>query len=164
MHALLAHFRRPTALVALAGALLLLMPATAAIAGADTITVHERGVDVNPGSQNPCTGAMGTVVDVYDIHFHVTTLTDGTINETGHNTATVFFTPDDPSQPSYEGHETYASADSGNGNRFVTTTTFHVRMKGTYGSFLDLREVGHLTVTQNGVSASFDRPTMTGSS
>jgi hypothetical protein len=108
--------------------LLILAPTAPAWAsGADTITVHERGIDVSPG-QNPCTGAIGTVVDVNDIHFHITTLTNGAINETGHNTATVTFIPDDPSQPTYTGHETYAVSQSGNDRHTVTTTTFHVTM------------------------------------
>ncbi len=152
-------FPRTRLAIAIGG--LLLLPCTAALAaGADTITVHERGIDSNPGSQNPCTGAMGTVVDVYDIHFHVTTLPDGTVNETGHDTASVTFTPDDPTQPAYEGHETYAFSQHSSDQHFVTTTTFHIRMKGTDGSFLTLRETAHLTFAPTGAQTSFDKPTI----
>jgi hypothetical protein len=146
---------------AVAAMLAVLAPVAAAhAAGADTITVHERGVDINPGDQNPCTGVIGTVVDVNDIHFHVTTLPDGTVNETGHNTAEVTFIPDDPTQPTYEGHETYAISQSTSNRHMVTTTTFHVRMKGSDGGFIDLREAAHMTVNQNGATASFDAPTL----
>ena len=145
---------------AIAGALLL-MPTTAALASAaDTITAHERGVDVNPGDQNPCSGAIGTVIDVNDIHFHVTTLADGTVNENGHNTADVTFIPDDPTQPSYHGRETYAFSQNTNDRRTATTTSFHLRMKGSDGSFLTVREVAHLTIGPDGATASFDRPSL----
>ena len=140
--------------------LLLCAPAADALAsGADTVTIHDRFIGINPG-QNPCSGAAGTVIDINDVHFHITTLANGTINETGHNTATVTFIPDNPSQPTYQGHETYASADSGNGTRFVTTTTFHIRMRGTDGSFLTLREVAHTTIGPNGATSVFDMPTL----
>ena len=140
---------------------LLCVPAGAAFAsGADTITVHDRFIDINPDSQNPCSGSAGTVVDINDVHFHITTLANGTINETGHNTASVTFIPDDPTQPTYAGHETYSSADSGNGSRFVTTSTFHIRLRGTDGSFLTLREIAHTTIGPNGATSVFDRPTL----
>ena len=147
--------------IAVAGALMLMTPATAALAaGADTITVHERNIDINPGDQNPCSGAIGTVVDINDIHFHVTTLADGTINETGHDTANVTFTPDDPTQATYEGHETYALSDTTSSKHLVTTTTFRVHMKGTDGSFLTVSEVAHLTITPSGATSTFDRATL----
>ena len=62
------------------GAVLLalaLVPAAVA-APADTITVVQRQVDINPGETNPCTGATGTIVDDEQDVFHITTLADGT--------------------------------------------------------------------------------------
>ena len=154
--------RRARTIGALTATFLLCAPSAAAFAsGADTITVHDHLIDINSDSQNPCSGSPGTVVDINDIHFHITTLANGTINETGHNTATVTFIPDDPTQPTYEGHETYSSADSGNGTRFVTTSTFHIRMRGTDGSFLTLREIAHTTISPNGATSVFDTPTLT---
>lgn len=152
--------QRTRKLTALGAAVLVIgmTPAATLAAGADAITVHQRMVDVNPGSQNPCTLAMGTVVDINDIHFHITTLPDGTIEENGHDTADVTFTPDDPSQPTYQGHETYAFHQTGNAITLATTTTFHVRMRGTDGNWLDLRENAHLTLTPSGPAVSFDRP------
>jgi hypothetical protein len=141
-----------------AGAVVLGTAGVSQANGADAVTVHQRGVDVNPGSQNPCSGVMGTVVDLNDIHFHVTTRPDGLLEETGHNTADVSFMPDDPAYPSYHGHETYAFHETGSKDTSTTTTTFHVRMNGTDGTWLDVREVAHLTVGPDGSPVvTFDR-------
>ena len=129
-------------------------------AGAQTITVVERQVDVNPGELNPCTGATGTIVDDEQDVFHITTLADGT-HLTGHSTVTVTFVPDDPAQVAYAGHETFAFSESSTSRNFVTTMTNHVRVKGTDGTFVTVREVAHLSVTPTGVTAAFDRPTFT---
>ena len=153
--------RRACTIGTVASIFLLCVTATAASAsGAETITVHDRSIDVNPVSQNPCSGAFGTVVDINDIHFHITTLPDGTINETGHNSASVTFTPDDPTQPTYQGHEIFASTDSGDGARLVTTSVFHFRMKGTDGTFLTMRQVAHTTINPNGATSVFDKFTL----
>ena len=140
--------------------LLLLAAATSALAApADTITVRERQVDVNPGETNPCTGTTGTIVDEEQDVFHITALADGTLHLTGHGTVTITFTPDDPTQVAYEGHETFAFSENSNSRNFVTSTTFHVRVKGTDGTFVTLREVAHFTVGPTGVTASFVKPT-----
>jgi len=151
-------YRRRAAL-AVAG-LLLLAPGTAALAaGANTITVRERQIDINPGETNTCTGAIGTIIDDEQDVFHITTLADDTLHLTGHSTVTVTFAPDDPNQVAYAGHETFAFSESSNSRNFVTTTTSHVRVKGTDGTFVTVREVAHLTVSPTGVTVSFDRPT-----
>jgi hypothetical protein len=143
-------------------ALVLFAPAAAALAaGADTITVRERQLDVNPGETNPCTEATGTIIDDEQDLFHATALADGTLHLTGHATVAVTFTPDDPAQVAYEGHETFAFSESSNSRNFVTTTTSHVRVKGTDGTFVTVRETAHLTVTPTGVTVSFDKPTLT---
>lgn len=87
----------------------------------------------------------------------MTTHPDGTIEEGGHDTADVTFNPDDPGQPSY-GNETFASHDGGSGASTTVTTTFHVRMNGTDGSWLDVRENEHVTIGPDGPTVSFDRP------
>jgi hypothetical protein len=146
--------------VALAVAtLLLLATAPAAIAaGADTVTVREQQIDINRGETNPCTGAVGTIVDDEQDVFHITTLADGSVHLTGHSTVTVTFTPDEPDQITYEGHETFAISESSNSSSFTTTTTSHVRVKGTDGTFLTISEVAHLTGTPNGITVSFEKP------
>lgn len=151
-------YRRRAALAV--ASFLLFAPATAALAaGADTITVRERQVDVNPGETNTCTGATGTIIDDEQDVFHITTLADGTLHLTGHSTVTATFTPDDPTQVAYEGHETFAFSENSNSRNFVTTTTSHLRVKGTDGTFVTIGEVAHLTVSPTGIAASFDKPT-----
>ena len=140
--------------------LLLFATAPAALAtGADTVTVREQQIDINPGETNPCTGAVGTIIDDEQDVFHITTLADGSVHLTGHSTVTVTFTPDNPDQITYDGHETFAISESSNSRNFTTTTTSHVRVKGTDGTFLTIGEVAHLTVSPNGVTVSFDSPT-----
>jgi hypothetical protein len=146
-------------LLVVASLLLLAGGQAALAAGADTITVRERQIDVNPGETNPCTGATGTIVDDEQDVFHITAVADGTLHLTGHSTVTVTFTPDDPGEVAYEGHETFAFSESSNSRSFVTTTTSHVRVKGTDGTFVTISEVAHLAVSSTGVTVSFDRPT-----
>jgi hypothetical protein len=140
------------ALVALA-----LVP-TAAAAPADTITVVKRQVDVNPGEFNPCTGTTGTIVDDEQDVFHITTLPDGSTRLTGHGTTSVTFTPDDSGEIAYAGHETFAFSEVSARRTYVTTMATHLRIKGTDGTFLTIREVSHLTVSPAGVKAAFDKP------
>jgi hypothetical protein len=151
-------YRRRAALAV--ASFLLLAPATAALAaGAVTITVRERHVDVNPGETNTCPGTIGTIIDDEQDVFHITTLADGTVHLSGHSTVTATFTPDDPTQIAYAGHETFAFSENSNSRNFVTTTTSHVRVKGTDGTFVTIAEVAHLTISPTGVTVLFDRPT-----
>jgi hypothetical protein len=78
---------------------------------------------------------------------------------TGHSTVNVTFTPDDPFQVVYQGHETFALSETTTSRIFVTTSTSLVRVKGTDGAFVTIREVTHLTVSPSGITAVFDRPT-----
>jgi hypothetical protein len=143
-----------------AGTLLLFaIPPAAFAGGADTVTVVERQIDVNPGETNPCTGATGTIADDEQDVFHITVLANGTLNLTGHTTVDITFTPDDPGQVAYQGHETFAISETTTSRIFVTTSTSHVRVKGTDGTFLTVRAVTHLTVSPSGIMAVFDRPT-----
>jgi hypothetical protein len=142
------------------GAVLLalaLVPAAVA-APADTITVVQRQVDINPGETNPCTGTTGTIVDDEQDVFHITTLADGRTRLTGHGTTRVTFTPDDPGEIAYTGHETFAFSENSTSRTYVTTMATHLRIRGTDGTFLTIREVAHLTVTPAGVKAEFDKP------
>jgi hypothetical protein len=151
--------RRRRATLAFASLLLLAIAPAASAAGADTITVVERQIDVNPGETNPCTGGTGTIIDDEQDVFHITALADGTLHLTGHSTVTITFTPDDPGQVAYQGHETFVFSETSTSRIFVTTSTNHVRVKGTDGTFVTVREVAHLTVSPRGVTAAFDRPT-----
>jgi hypothetical protein len=151
---------RKRAVLALTSILLLAIAPAAGAAGADTITVREQHIDVNPGEANPCTGVTGTIVDDEQDVFHITELADGTLHLTGHSTVSVTFRPDDPSQATYTGHETFALSESSSDRTFTTTTTMHLRVKGTDGTFLTIREVAHLSISPNAVAVSFDRATL----
>jgi hypothetical protein len=142
------------------GAVLLalaLVPAAVA-APTEAITVVQRQVDINPGETNPCTGATGTIVDDEQDVFHITTLANGTVRLTGHGTTSVTFTPDDPAEIAYAGHETFAFSENSTTRTYVTTMATHLRIRGTDGTFLTIREVAHLTVTPTGIKAEFDKP------
>jgi hypothetical protein len=142
-------------------ALTVVLAAPAALASsADTTTVVQRQLDINPGETNPCTGATGTIIDDEQDVFHITSLADGTLRLSGHSTVSVTFLPDDPNGVRYDGHETFAFNENTTSATFTTTMTTIVRVKGSDGSFLTFREVAHLTVTATGVVASFDRPTL----
>lgn len=151
--------RRHLAALALATFVFPLPAAALAIGGTDTITVRERQIDVNPGETNPCTGSTGTVTDDEQDVFHITALANGTLHLTGHGTTTVTFTPDDPAQITYTGHETFALSESSGGRNYVTTSTQNLRLKGSDDTFITIRERTHLTVTPTGVNVSFDKPT-----
>lgn len=145
--------------LALALAAVVAPPATVA-APADTITVVQRQIDVNPGETNPCTGATGTIIDDEQDVFHVTSLADGRLRLNGHSTVNVTFLPDDPDGVRYQGHETFAFSENSASATFTTTMTTMVRVKGTDGTFLTFRDVAHMTVTKTGVVVALDRPTL----
>jgi hypothetical protein len=149
--------KRRLACAAVALAALVASPAAVA-APAETITVVARQIDVNPGEFNPCTGTTGTIVDDEQDVFHITTLADGSTRLTGHGTTSVTFTPDDPGEIAYAGHETFAFSEVGTSRTYATTMATHLRIRGTDGTFLTIREVAHLTVSPTGVKAAFDRP------
>jgi hypothetical protein len=148
--------RLACAVIVLAG--LLATAPSALAAPADTVTVVRRQVDINPGQFNPCTETTGTVVDDEQDVFHITTLAGGGTRLTGHGTTSVTFTPDDPDEIAYAGHETFAFSENSTSRTFVTTTATHLRIRGTDNTFLTIREVAHLTVSPTGVRAVFDRP------
>ena len=131
---------------------------TASASGAQTITVVARQVDVNPGETNPCDGDVGTITDDEQDGFHVTAHASGALELSGHGTARVTFVPDGGGV-SYTGQETFNIAEAGSGPTFTTTMTTHLRLHGTYGSFITIREVAHLTVSTGDVRVAFDRPT-----
>ena len=151
--------------IAVAAALAALVAAVVAAPSAfaspaDTITVVERQVDVNPGEMNPCTGVTGTILDDEQDVFHITSLPRGGLTMSGHSTVDVSFVPDDPAGVRYDGHETFAFSENSVGESFTTTLATHVRVRGTDGTFVTVREVAHVTVTAAGVAVAFDRPTL----
>jgi hypothetical protein len=131
-----------------------------AFAAAETVTVVQRDVDVNPREVNPCTGAVGTIVDDEQDVFHITSLAGGALHLSGHSSVSVSFLPDDPSRVRYDGHETFAFSENDSGAVSAITMTTRVRLKGTDGTFLTVSEVAHWTVTAKDVAVAFDRPSL----
>jgi hypothetical protein len=150
---------RLTGLTALAGLMLFVAP-TAVADQVTTTTERSRQLDVNPGETNPCNGSTGTVTDDEQDVFHITEFADGTYRFTGHSTVQVNFDPDDPSQPSYTGHETFMIAEAITTRTFTTTSRQRVRLRGTDGSFLTISELVHFSISASGVSVSFERPAL----
>jgi hypothetical protein len=138
----------------------LLALAPAASGAADSITVVQRDVDVNPGEVNPCNGAVGTILDDEQDVFHITALATGGLHLSGHSTVAVSFVPDDPSGVRYDGHETFAFGENDSGTVSTTTMTNRVRVRGTDGTFLTVGEVAHFTFAGDRVAVDFDRPSL----
>ncbi|MCA1695133.1 MAG: hypothetical protein LC749_10585, partial [Actinobacteria bacterium] len=92
--------------------------------------------------------------------FHITALDDGTYRFTAHSTVQFTFEPDDSSQPSYTGRETFTIAEASTSRTFTTTSRQHLRVKGTDGSFITISNLVHFSVSASGVSVSFERPAL----
>jgi len=150
---------RATASIVAAAATGLLV-ASSAYAAADSTTVVQRGLDVNPGEINPCTGDVGTIVDDEQDVFHITSLSSGALHLSGHSTVAVSFIPNDPTGVRYDGHETFALSETDTDRVSTTTISTRVRVRGTDGTFLTVSEVAHLTANGNGVVIAFDRPSL----
>lgn len=143
-------------------AVLTLVSATAALAGgngAQTFTqIDKNVVEVDPGNQNPCSGAVGTLTLTYNDVFHGTVLTNGTSWFTGTITGSLSFVPDDVSNPSYTGHFSQWFGDENNLRNGVESSTFNVTAQGSDGSHLNFHDTAVAVVNANGViTVSFDK-------
>jgi hypothetical protein len=69
----------------------------------------------------------------------------------------VTFEPDDPSMPTYTGHETFTIAEASTSRSFTTTSRQRVRVRGTDGSIITFSELVHRSVSASGVSVSFEK-------
>jgi hypothetical protein len=136
---------------AVAGLLVALLSPMAALAQAQTTTVHFSGTESSP-DVNPCTGATGTLTETLRGVTHVTELPDGTSHETTTATGTFTFVPDDPSQPTYSGHETFWDGENFNSKTIAVTFTGHVNARGSDGSRITDHFVAHVTINANGTA------------
>jgi hypothetical protein len=143
---------------AVLGLLVAVFTPMAAPAQAETTTTHFSGTDSFP-SENPCTGAPGTLTDTFKGVTHVTTLPDGSFHETTTVTDNVSFVLDDPSQPTYTGKITeWFGANLNSQNNFTATFADHFTVRGTDGSTVTGHSVGHVTMHADGtVTVEFDR-------
>jgi hypothetical protein len=126
--------------------------------GAQTFTqIDKNVVEVDPGNQNPCSGAVGLLTLTYNDVFHGTTLANGTSWFTGTITGTLSFVPDDASNPSYTGHFSQWFGDDNNLKNGVENGTFNVTALGSDGSQLLYHENDQAATNANGViTVTFD--------
>lgn len=135
--------------------------AMAVATGATTFTQTDQGLVDSFPTNNPCTGAPGTVSDVYNDVFHVTVTPNGSASITGTQEAQFTFTPIDPSLPTYTGHFTdWFGAENIYGPMTTQTSTFTINAIGSDGSHLRFHEDAHFTLNPNGVvTVTFDHVT-----
>ena len=70
--------------------------------------------------------------------------------ETTTGVGTFTFVPNDPSQPTYTGRETFWDGENSNSKTFTATSTDRVNAFGSDGSRLTVHVVAHITVNANG--------------
>ena len=136
---------------ALVGLLVALLIPMAASAQAETTTTHFN-LTGSTADINPCTGEPGTLTETIKGVTHVTELPNGTRHETTTGTGTFTFVPEDPSQPTYTGRETFWNGQNFNGKTFTLTFTAHVTATGSDGSRLTAHFVGHVTINPDGTA------------
>jgi hypothetical protein len=130
--------------------------APAAAFATETETIHFSGTD-SRASQNPCSGAPGTLTIVFSGVVHTTDLEDGTFHVAGTMTGTVTFVPDDPSQPSFTGHLAERFGQNVNASNATITVADNIVLHGSDGSLGKQHILFHLTVNANGtVTSSID--------
>jgi hypothetical protein len=156
--------RRPA--LVLAGALALVLPATAAqAAGGPTplsLSFDEPVVTTSvDGLGRGCPAFTGVLEEQRHLDIDGWIKPDGTAHARTLVTALVTLTPDDPEAPAYVGrytqHQTGQFTAAGDDER-VVTTTMHGALRGSDGSSYRISEVVHLSFDAHGaVRSSFDR-------
>ena len=143
---------------AVLGLLVALFTPMAALAQADTTTTHFSGTEILP-SENPCTGAPGTLTGTFTGVVHTTALPDGSFHFTLTSVEEVSTVFDDPSLPTYTGKITSHEGSNLNPqNNFTATFADHFTVRGTDGSTVTGHSVGHVTMHADGtVTVEFDR-------
>jgi hypothetical protein len=147
-------------LISLAVVGLLLITTTSVFAKAVSFTQTIHDVSQTFPSNNPCTGATGTLTITYNAVFHVTI---DTTTGTGHMTETMagsfVFVPDDATLPTLTGH--FASWDGENQNiqNFTATATFNFHGTGSDGSHVGGHFLFHISVSATGVTIQFSKMT-----
>jgi hypothetical protein len=143
--------RRSLALLFAAAALLLSAPA--AFAGAESITVIEKGV-TESFTETAGVGPADVTI-TYNSVFHVTVLDNGTYHLTGSSAGTITAVAGDVT---YTGHFTQQVGVNGNLMNYEETVAFTLHLRGTDGSRITFTEVFHFMITPTGVETSFDKP------
>jgi hypothetical protein len=143
---------------AVLGLLVALFTPMAALAQADTTTIHFSDTETLP-TINPCTGAPGTLSGTFKGVIHTTALPDGSFHMTLTTVEELSVVLDDPSQPTYTGKTTFREGSNLNPqNNFIYTQTAYLVVRGTDGSMVSGSEVVHVTLQPDGTATvEFDR-------
>ena len=128
----------------------LLGTAVPTYAAAETEHGSETQIDVNPNTQNPCTGAVGDLVDDERDSWSVATRSDGSYLARGHPVVRVTFTPYDEDEESYAGNETFSSVERVTRGSDGFRQTQRVRMTSPTGGVLLYTQSIHVTVGPDG--------------
>lgn len=121
-----------------------------AYAAAETEHGKQTQVDVNPDTQDPCTGAIGELVDDERDSWSVTSRSDGSYVARGHAVIHVTFTPYDAGAVSYDGHEVFSAVERVTRGADGFTSSQRVRLTSSSGGVLVFVQTAHMTVTPDG--------------
>lgn len=165
--------RRTTCLLAAVAGVGLSGTAFPAAAKPLTATEHEfRALNVIAHIANPCTGALGTLTEVENgvAHLTATGVDPGDPNDPSEDrpippyTSTFnvenhfTFVPDDPKQPSYEGHSHTHISERFAAFPGIAQFENNIQARGNDGSVLRVREVARAIVAADGtMQIVFDR-------
>jgi hypothetical protein len=105
---------------------------------------------VNTDQTNPCTGAVGDLVDNERDSWTVVTRTDGSMLLRGHSVSRVTFAPYDASAASYAGEETFSDVETLSRGADTVHVTHRLRLHGTDGGTISLSEVLRVVVGADG--------------
>ena len=126
-----------------------------------TVTFKDAQQVITPanGGSNPCSA----VPEPAYIDITYNGVAHGAVNQNGvwstfTSTGTFFLHPVDTSLPSYMGHFTMWDGGSINPEISVFTSTFTVHGVGSDGSTLMFHDTAHMSVSDSGVTISFDKP------
>jgi hypothetical protein len=136
--------------VTLAAVAALSSPGSPSYAATETEHGQETQVDVNPDTENPCTGALGELVDDERDSWSVATRSDGSYIARGHAVVDVTFTPYDEAAESYHGHEVFSAVERVTRGADGFTSSQRVRMTSPSGAVLTFFQTAHGTIRPDG--------------
>lgn len=131
-----------------------------ASAVATVVQGKQAQIDVNRNQINPCTGAIGDLVDNERDSWTVVTRRDGSTLLRGHSVARVTFLPHDPDAESYAGEEVFIDVEPTNGGSDVVHVSQQFRLHGTNGGTIAFRQIVRVVMSPAGF-VRFDRESTT---
>jgi hypothetical protein len=126
-------------------------------------TISQKGgTPIQMPAVDPCTNETGilTLAISHQV-YHINVDGAGDAWDTGTQSGTASFAPDDGTGPTAEGTWVNWFGDSFNAQNLVQSFTTNVSLALSNGQRATFHEVGHVTFTPNGPAVSFDKPTPT---